>query len=69
MTTGEHVPGHDDDGPICPRCECPDVRLLFADEQDLTRRNGKRELVIRRKRQCQNHNCLATFWTIERRPL
>jgi hypothetical protein len=54
----ERVPGQrEEDGVVCPRCECPGTHILIV------RRHPR---VTQRKRECENLNCRATFWTTER---
>jgi transcriptional regulator NrdR family protein len=55
--SAEKVPGKTEDGGACPKCHCPDTLIIIV-------KRGRK--VIRRRRVCQNVNCSAAFWTLER---
>jgi hypothetical protein len=68
MDAAEHVPGHDAEvglSPLCPKCDCPEVTLIAKTENERTTNRGKKILVIRRQRRCENENCSAVFWTTQ----
>lgn len=52
-------------GIVCPKCGCPDHRVLQTRKLTMTV-DGRSSGTIRRDRHCQNDQCGHRFWTTER---